>query len=374
MTRLVVTGGGGFLGWHLRCRLRALRPTAEVVVVDRASLDGSALDEAVAHSDAVVHLAAANRGPEHDVAVTNRSLATKLVAALRRTGCKPTVVYSDTTHRGLASAYGQAKRWAGEHLQRWGASVGAPVTILELPNLFGEHGRPFYNSAVATFCHQLVVGEPSNVNPEGRTELLHAQDAAQAILDAVDSAAAGLVRVPGVEITIPDLYARLATIRHTYGGATFPPLPTNLDRQLFNTLRSYLFPDAYPMPLAIHGDDRGEFWEIVRGHGEGQTSMSATRPGVTRGEHFHLDKIERFAVVRGRATIQLRRLLEDLVHTFEVDGANPTAVDLPTLHTHNITNVGDDDLITLLWANDHFDPLAPDTYPERVRQTEGKPA
>lgn len=365
MTVVGVTGAEGFFGWHLRCRLHALHPEFEIRAATRGtfSTDG-AMDCFVSGCDAIVHLAGVNRGDEDTVAKANPAIAQALVAALERTGAPSHVLFANSTHRSRSSAYGESKRASAEILYRWGARTGAQVTDLVFPNLFGEHGRPNYNSAVATFCYELSNRAASTVNPDGVTELMHVQDAAQVIIENLHCETDDAVVVEGIKVTIPELYDTLSRLNRAYGGAWFPRLDSRLDLQLFNTLRSYCFPDHYPMPLEIHADERGAFYEVARGYGETQISFSTTEPEITRGNHFHLDKIERFVVLSGRALIHVRRLFQDRLHVFKVDGGQPVAIDMPTLHAHSITNIGEGKLLTAFWANDHFDSAKPDTFVE----------
>lgn len=369
MTRYAITGGHGFLGWHLRCRLKAERPDADVVVLGRGDLDDPGeLAGALDGCDVVFHLAAVN-SHDPDAAASNVQLAEALVDGLTKlAGSSPHVVYSNSVHAESDTAYGRSKAGAAAVLRRWADASGATMADVVLPNLFGECGRPHYNSAVATFCIAVVSGERPEVNPIGHTELLHAQDAAEALLRRADEREAVVERIPGDEVAIPDVYERLARFHEVYRGTqNVPHLSTRLDLKLFNQLRAAIFPAAYPVVLERHADHRGDFFEAVRGFGAGQTSFSTTVPGATRGDHWHRDKIERFLVLRGSATIEIRRLFDDTVHTFSVSGDEPAFVDMPTLHAHDITNVGDGELLTLFWANDHFDPSNSDTFPEPVR-------
>jgi UDP-2-acetamido-2,6-beta-L-arabino-hexul-4-ose reductase len=364
---IAITGAAGFFGWHLRARLHALEPAAEIRVIDRTAFsDDAALESLLRGVDAVVHLAGANRGTDEAVYDTNVGLARRLVSALEATGGSPYLVYANTTHSSGDTPYGRSKQAADEALADWAHRAHAALANLCFPNLFGECGRPDYNSAVATFCRDLAEGRESAVNPDGHTELLHVQDACAVVLDAVSARFDDSRRIDGHTFAVTDVYERLRRLRDGYHGATLPQLDDRLDLRLFNALRTAMFPAHYPMPLDAHRDDRGVFVELARGHGQTQTSFSTSAPGVTRGEHYHLDKIERFVVVKGQAVMRLRRLFSDEVVSFEVSGDQPVVVDMPPLFAHNITNVGSDELLTAFWANDHFDPAAPDTFPERV--------
>ena len=244
------------------------------------------------------------------------------------------------------------------------ATAGNRFVDIKFPHLFGEFGVPFYNSGVTTFGHQLANGEPSQVN-EGQLELLHVQDASQLIMDAITKQMDEPIRPEGKKISVPDTYAIMKRMAESYvDHGTIPLIAEDIfELRLFNTLRSQMWPAAYPMHLTKHADQRGAFFEVVRAWGQGQTSISTTVPGVIRGEHYHLDKVERFAVISGEAMIRVRRLFTDEVVEFPVSGNEPVFIDMPPLCTHDITNIGQTELVTLFWSHDHFDPANGDTYP-----------
>lgn len=361
--RILVTGASGFLGWHTRVRLRAVTDH-DVIAVGAANW--SDLPELVGAADAVLHIAGINRAPERQVEEGNARLARDLAEALDRAPGAPTVLYANTIQAGNGTPYGTGKAQAAAILAE-AAAKGASFVEVVLPNLFGEHGRPEYNSFVATFVHKVVAGEPPEVH-DREVALLHVQDAAQAFIDQLGSA--GVQRVTptatptGVAAVLETLRAQFAV----YGRGEIPALRSRLEVNLFNTLRAAMFPAHYPIPLVRHTDQRGSLVETVRAHGsEGQTFVSTTAPGVTRGQHFHLRKAERFVVVGGRARISLRKVLTDEVVSFDVDGASPGIIDMPTLWAHEITNTGDSELTTMFWTNELFDPEDTDTYPEDVR-------
>jgi UDP-2-acetamido-2,6-beta-L-arabino-hexul-4-ose reductase len=364
---VVVTGAAGFLGWHVRCALRA-RGVSSVVTVDRSEwADRGRLDAAVSGAEVVLHLAGANRGTPDEVGAGNEQLATSLVEALGRTGTRPSVVYADSIQSGNGTAFGTGKRAAAEVLLRWGEATGSVVTDVRLPNLFGEHGRPHYNSVVATFCHQLARGERPKVEEDREVPLLHVQDAVDRLLDADTTARGGEVELPAYAVTVSALLHRLTEIRDVYATGEIPDLTDPFDQALFNTYRSFAFPANLPFRPPVHADERGDLFECVRvGGGQGQVFCSTTRPGQVRGEHFHRRKVERFVVVGGTAVIALRRLFDDRVVRFEVSGEEPAVVDMPTLWAHSITNTGSSELTTLFWASELHDPEHTDTYPEAV--------
>jgi UDP-2-acetamido-2,6-beta-L-arabino-hexul-4-ose reductase len=233
--------------------------------------------------------------------------------------------------------------------------------------LFGEGGRPFYNSGFATFCHQLARGEEPRILHDGELELVHAQRVAARLLELAEAEGpSGTVRVTGVPMRVSEALRRLKIIQSTYQAGLVPDLSDQLTLEFFNTYRSFLFPDHYPVQLQLRTDERGSLFEAVKSLQGGQTFISTTHPGITRGRHYHWHKVERFLVVQGRAEIRIRRLHDTKVWVFPVRGEEPCFIDIPTFHTHEITNLGDQDLLTLFWSHELFDPANPDTYLEPV--------
>jgi UDP-2-acetamido-2,6-beta-L-arabino-hexul-4-ose reductase len=361
--RVAITGGFGFLGWHTACRLRATDGVEPVLLGRETFADPVALRHALAGVDTVLHLAGVNRA-DSDSAVEdgNVELARALASAL---GDRPVhMVYADSVQAELDNPYGRGKRRAAELLRQLPGTLSDVV----LPNLFGEHGRPAYNSFVATFCHEVAHGRHPRVIDDRQVALLHAQDAAQALIDAARVHEDALVRPVGDPHGIGEVLDLLVAFHATYGqSGELPDLSTSFAVDLFNSYRSYLFPDRFPISAGVHRDARGDLFETARSHGgTGQVFVSSTHPGQTRGDHYHLRKVERFFVIAGEAEISLRRLLHDDVVTFRLSGDTPSFVDMPTMWVHNIRNVGDGELLTMFWADQLLDADRPDQYPEKV--------
>ena len=364
--RLGITGSDGMLGWHLRCYLKQF-DDVEVALANRETFaDSSALEAFVGDVDAIAHFAGQIRGSDEEIAATNPGLAERLVAACEARGVTPHVVYSSSTHIDGDSVYGASKRRAGDILAAWAERSGARFCNLVLPHVFGERTRPNYNSAVATFAHQLASGEEPVVNSAGKVELLHAQDVAARVLQICRDGETGTSREQGEPLGVSELAERLRHMASSYENLVIPDVRDKLELRLFNQYRQYLFPDFYPRTLQLNSDDRGDLVEVVKNLNGGQAFFSTTKPGITRGNHFHYNKIERFLVLQGQARIEIRQLFSDTVHAFDVSGDTPAFIDMPTLHTHNITNTGDTPLLTLFWAHEIFDPDAPDTVFEPV--------
>jgi len=369
--KIGITGADGLLGFHLRALLHARQEAQEVRLATRETFrDDTSLDRFVLGLDAIIHCAGMNRGGEAEVESVNLLLAADLVAALERTGSWTRVIYANSTHHVRDTAYGRGKRAAGELLERWGHSSDSPVSNIVLPHVFGEFGKPFYNSVVSTFCHQLATGGTPQIEVDGELELVHAQEVASLFVEQLTSArnagATEGLRMKGRTLKVSELLTRLQELFERYRNNVFPDLRDPLDLRLFNTLRSYLFPAYYPRPLQLHSDLRGDLFEAVKSDEGGQAFMSSTHPGITRGNHYHLRKVERFLVIGGEAEIRLRRLFSDEIVSFKVSGRQPVFVDMPTFHTHSITNIGSSELQTLFWSNEIFDPNNADTYAEAV--------
>ena len=361
---LLITGGEGFLGWHLRARLRALTPHNTFTVLDRANW--ADLSHEITNADAVIHLAGVNRASDAELLDGNRSLAETVVKAADDAGLQPRIVYANSIQAGGGTPYSAGKQAASEVFtqaaDRWGSTF---VDVL-LPNLFGEHGRPGYNSFVATFIACAIEGTVPTID-DRPIALLHAQSAAQVLIDALEGPSR-TERPQGNLTTVPQVWGLLEGFQRTYPTTgQIPALATPLETALFNTYRAALFPQHYPINLAKHSDDRGWLVEIARWNaGQGQAFVSATNPGYTRGEHYHLRKIERFVVVQGNARIALRKVDTDVSVAFDVTGDTPRIIDMPIGWTHNITNTGTGSVLTQFWANEPFDPEDPDTFWEPV--------
>jgi UDP-2-acetamido-2,6-beta-L-arabino-hexul-4-ose reductase len=372
--KVVVTGAAGLLGQHASVHLHAENCAAvfkgnpapvELVRLDRAGFNTDAvLAGAMAGADAVLHFAGINRASDAEIADGNPGIATRLAEACAIAGVKPHIVYANSIHASGDSVYGRSKAKAAEIL----AGVGGAFTDLILPHIFGEGARPNYNNVTATLIDGLVKGRTSEINPDGQVQLLHAGAAVAAGIAAIETGDSGSLQPTPRVISVPDLWRKLAAYHESYGANIFPDLSDPFDVALFNTYRTATYPGGWPRAMTLNTDARGRLFEAVKGGGGGQTFVSTTEPGVTRGDHFHLTKVERFLVLEGQATIRIRKALTDEVWSFEVDGDTPMAVDMPTLHTHSIENTGATPLLTLFWTHDLFDPNNPDTYADKVIQ------
>lgn len=367
--RLAITGGFGFLGWHTACRMRAVHRVDALRLGRDHFSDRDRLVASLADVDVVVHVAGVNRGDDSAVEQGNVALADDLAAALDELGKPVDMVYANSIQAGLDNPYGRGKKAAGERLGATVHALGGRFADLLLPNLFGEHGRPGYNSFVATFAHEIAAGRQPVVTGDREIELLHVQDAAAALIAAAGSDTRE--PIPGEPIRIGQVRELLQHFRALYTEkGEIPDIALPLHRNLFNTYRAAAFPQQWPIAPQVHADNRGELFEAVRAHGgSGMAFVSTTLPGQKRGEHYHLHKVERFLVVKGEAEIGLRRLLHDEVVTFRLSGEHPSFIDMPALWVHNIRNVGDTELVTVFWSDQLLDPKHPDQFAELVNTT-----
>lgn len=372
MKRVGITGQNGFVGTHLYNTLGLFPEEFERIDFDKEFFESDAdLDAFVASCDVIVHLAAMNRHESEQVIYdTNLALVQKIVDALKRTGSKAHVLMSSSTQEERDNLYGRSKREGRELLDNWAKESGGEFTGLIIPNVFGAFGKPFYNSFIATFCHQLTHGETPSIATDGEVKLIYVQELVDSIIQEIRSekGTAELFVEPTAVKKVSEVLALLEAYKAKYfDGGEIPVINDSFEHNLFNTFRTYIdYKTHYPVKFVQHIDPRGAFVEVIRLGIGGQCSFSTTVPGITRGNHYHTRKIERFAVIKGKALIQLRKIGTDKVLDFYLDGNEPAYVDMPIWYTHNIKNIGEEELFTIFWINEPFNPQDADTYFEAV--------
>ncbi|MFL6601419.1 MAG: UDP-2-acetamido-2,6-beta-L-arabino-hexul-4-ose reductase [Steroidobacteraceae bacterium] len=367
--RIVVTGADGFIGSNLRMRLRELGHS-EVVGITRNTTPPE-FEAALAAADFVFHLAGVNRPKEEREFVTgNVEVTERLCAALMASGRRAAVAYASSTQATLENAYGRSKHAAEEVLLKYGRDSGAPVHLLRLTNVFGKWCRPYYNSVVATFCEQASRGLPITVNdPAASLRLVYVDDVVETFLSLlrVTDARVGYIEVtPVYATTVGEVAQTLRAIADSRNSLVIPRVGAGLTRALYSTYISYLRPEAFAYTVPLHADPRGVFVEMLKTPDCGQLSYFTAPAGVTRGEHYHHSKTEKFLIVRGTARFQFRQLNTGQTHELIVRGGEGSIVETVPGWVHNITNVGDDELLVMLWANEVFDRARPDTVAMQV--------
>jgi UDP-2-acetamido-2,6-beta-L-arabino-hexul-4-ose reductase len=372
MIKVGVTGSTGFIGYHLTQTLRLKKDKYMLIDFDRVFFSNqSLLDKFVKKCDVIIHLASLNRHNDSDIlSNTNLLLTSQLIESLERTSSKAHVFISSSTQEKLNNEYGISKIKSRQLFSNWSKRKGANFTGLIIPNVFGPFCKPFYNSVIATFSHLLSIGQIPEVFDDKELKLIYVGDLVERIIELIElnDNSHELYIKHTKQISVSEILALLMQYRDDYlVNGNIPQINNNFDRDLFNTFRSYVnYPEYFPKKYLVNSDDRGVFVEIIRNGSSGQTSFSTTKPDITRGNHFHTRKIERFAVISGSAQIQLRKIgSEDLVNFF-LDDSVISYVDMPIWYTHNIKNIGKNDLITIFWIDEPFDINKPDTFFEKV--------
>jgi len=376
MLRIGITGQPGFVGTHLYNELGLLPEVERVPFEDAYFQSEEKLQAFVKQCDVIVHLAAMNRHDDLDVLYrTNVGLCRQLIDAMEATNSKPHVLFSSSTQEELDNLYGKSKHDGRELLEQWAKRNSTSFTGMVVPNVYGPFGRPNYNSFVATFCYKLTHGESPEVKVDSLVRLIYVGSLCKHIISRikeVQTLATPVVErdvVPyDFERKVTELLTQLLAFRTEYfEQGIIPFLETKNDINLFNTFRSYIDQAThFPVKLIQHADARGVFVETLKMGVGGQVSFSTTVPGITRGNHYHTRKVERFTVIKGKARIQLRKIGTDEVLDFYLDGKEPAYVDMPVWFTHNITNMGEDELYTQFWINEWYNPEDGDTYFETV--------
>lgn len=378
--KIVVTGADGFIGRNLRTVLRE-RGYSNVIEITRSSTR-SELDSALEKADCVFHLAGINRPDDLEEFVRGNSrLTVDLCESIRRAGRRTTLILASSTQAMLDNPYGRSKLAAEDAVQAFAATTRAPVRIFRLPNVFGKWARRNYNSAVATFCHNISRGIPITVNDTSSPlKLVYIDDVVEAFLSCLPAAAQAEIEHPmasqetfqQVSPVYETTVGTLASIIHSFAESRkdhiIPQVGTGFLRALYSTYVSYLPTDSFSYAVNCHSDPRGVFVEMLKTPDCGQFSYFTAFPGVTRGEHYHHTKTEKFLVIKGSAHFGFRNIISNETHEIVVHGGEGRIVQTVPGWTHNITNIGTEEMVVMLWANEIFDRLKPDTIALKVTE------
>lgn len=370
--KVLITGAGGFLGQNLQQHL-AERNDVEVVCFTRANtmVELPRLLEAV---EFVFHLAGINRPQVSQEFVTgNTDLAFALAEAvegeMRKRGSKITIIYTSSTQAALGNSYGASKSAAEDVLRAFANRTGAAVHVFRLPNIFGKWCRPNYNSVVATFCHNIARGLPVEVNdPSAPVTLVYVDDVVESFIELMDGAdavedAEGFATVmPQYTATVGELAGQIETFRASRYTLVTERVGTGFLRALYSTYVSYLPPESFAYSVQMHGDARGVFVEMLKTPDYGQFSFFTVHSGFTRGGHYHHTKTEKFLLIKGKARFRFRHMYTGEMYELVTSGGKAEIVETIPGWTHDITNVGTDEMVVMLWANELFVRSKPDTF------------
>jgi UDP-2-acetamido-2,6-beta-L-arabino-hexul-4-ose reductase len=377
MLKIGITGQAGFIGTHLYNYLCLQDDMDCILFKDEYFKNIEQLLSFVKTCDVIVHLAAMNRHDNPQVIFdTNIELVKKLTATCELADAKPHILFSSSTQEESGNLYGNSKLVGRRLFEDWAKRNKALFTGLIIPNVFGPFGNPYYNSFIATFCHQLTHGEQPKIEVDGEVRLIYVGELVKEFFEKIKSKRqkdrtefVEIYYVPHTsEVKVTNVLSLLENYKEIYfKKGIIPNLNNDFEKNLFSTFLCYIeLRSFFPFYLNKHSDKRGSFVEIIKLNSGGQVSFSTTAPGITRGNHYHTRKAERFAVIKGKARIELRKIGSCSVLGFELDGEKPSFVDIPVWYTHNITNIGDEDLYTVFWINEHFNFEDGDTYFEKV--------
>ena len=387
MKKILVTGSNGFVGKNTVVALKEAKKY-EILTIDRNNTEEE-LKKSVLEADFIVHLAGVNRPKDtKEFYEGNGGLTEKIVGFLREENKNTPILITSSTHAVLDNDYGKSKKQSEDALIKYSDECNAKVYIFRLPNLFGKWCKPNYNSAVATFCHNIAHDLDVWVNdPAIELNLVYIDDLVASIIDiiedenivklsnldeevAVTTTGASSLQIDKYYYEVTTVYKRtlgnivdsLKMFRNMRNSLLIPDLSDGFNKALYSTYLTYLEEDDFSYYLDKKEDNRGWLAELVKSEQFGQMFVSKTHPGITRGNHWHHTKTEKFIVIQGQAAIRFRKLDEDKVIEYIVDGEKPQVLDIPPGYTHSIENIGQDEVITLFWSNEMFNPEKPDTY------------
>jgi UDP-2-acetamido-2,6-beta-L-arabino-hexul-4-ose reductase len=368
---VLVTGAAGFIGKNLVLALRRC-PGVEVIGID-VEATARERDRALEACEIVFHLAGVNR-PETEAEFEEGNVGSlsTILSGLERNGRRPLIVLSSSTQALFDNAYGRSKKRAEDLLLEYARRTSTPARIFRLPGVFGKWCRPDYNSVVATFCHKIARDWPIGISdPAREIDLVHVDDVVDAFsaltITAADKRGASFLSVePVFKITLGNLAEKLRGFRSVRETSAQPSLFDPLDRRLFGTYVSYSPEDEFDYALTPKEDERGVLAELLKLGGHGQIFISRTHPGITRGNHYHDLKVEKFVVLEGEAIIRFRHMVTSEVIEYPVGGREMRVIDITPGWTHSIENVGTSEMIVLFWASEVFDPARPDTFAAKV--------
>jgi UDP-2-acetamido-2,6-beta-L-arabino-hexul-4-ose reductase len=367
--KVLVTGSDGFIGKNLMVRLGELEGYEAIAFNRTHSL--ADLKARIDQCDAVVHLAGVNRPNDvKEFAEGNVDLTTRLCELIAITGRRIPLIVSSSAQASCANPYGESKKMAEEICEKFSLVSGNNVSIFRLPGVFGKWCKPNYNSVVATFCHNIANHLPIQVNDRAAlVRLVYVDDVVSAFIRILDNAPPGFTRgkvEPVYEITLGDLVSQIESFRNCRSSLVSEKVGTGFVRALYATYVSYLPPSEFAYDLPKHGDERGIFVEMLKTRDSGQFSFFTAHPGVTRGGHYHHTKTEKFLVIKGEARFGFRNIVSDERYVLITSGDKPRVVETVPGWTHDITNIGKDEMVVMLWANEIFDHQKPDTIACKV--------
>lgn len=368
--RVLITGADGFIGNNLQAYLKE-RVDIEVVCFTRSNYNFELVD-ILKDIDFVFHCAGVNRTTDVDeFKKGNRDITLALCESLVRINKKIPILYTSSTQATLSNPYGESKREAEKALQNFSAEQRSPVYIYRLPNVFGKWSKPNYNSAVATFCYNIAHDLDVEIHDANALiSLVYIDDVINHFIKVLDGKVTnenGFCSIDSVyHITVGDLVKQIRSFKESRTTLITEQVGQGFIRALYSTYVSFLSPQLFTYNVPKYGDPRGVFVEMLKTKDSGQFSYFTAHPGITRGGHYHHSKTEKFLVIKGKAQFRFKHLMTNEYYEVNTAGDNPQVVETIPGWTHDITNVGEEEMIVMLWANEIFDRAQPDTYTSEI--------
>ena len=363
--KVLVTGAKGFIGKNLVSTLDR-EDKYEIICIDREN-SKEELEKGVLNSDFIVHLAGINRPKnEEEFFKGNTGLTEEIIEILKKNNKNTSILITSSIQADLDNAYGQSKKGAEEALIKYMADTKGNVFIFRLPNVFGKWCRPNYNSAIATFCHNIARGEEVWISdPSKEMTLVYIDDVVINIKNVIDNEKTYIPGYQNVDIehkaTLGEIVDLINSFKESRKSLMIPNMENELTKKLYSTYLSYLPEKDFSYPLKMNVDNRGSFTEFIKSKDRGQVSVNISKPGITKGNHWHDTKNEKFLVVSGEGVIRFRKVDSEEIIEYKVSGEKLEVVDIPVGYTHSIINTGERDMVTIMWVNEIFNPEKTDT-------------
>ncbi len=369
-TKVLITGANGFIGKNLVTKLSELSEFKTITYIRTDSVES--LYHKVEEADIIIHLAGVNRPKTNNKFIEdNIELTQKIVEILISKNIKIPVIFSSSTQVTLDNEYGKSKLEAENFLKDLNKKNGNPILIYRLPGVFGKWCKPNYNSVVATFCHNISHSLPIKIIDESKNlNLVHIDDVADSMIKvaSINQDGVNYINIDNeYKVSIGELADLIRSFNKSRDSLEIERVGVGFTRALYSTYLSYLPVENFSYSIPSHDDQRGSFVEMLKTKDSGQFSFFTAKPGITRGGHYHHVKTEKFLVIKGTARFNFRHIYNNEIHTLETSGKNPVIVETVPGWSHDIKNVGTDDLIVMLWANEIFDKNKPDTYLKEVK-------
>lgn len=367
--RVLISGHKGFLGSHLQRGLLTVNHSYSIIFLTKPDFESANLNNKIKSDDIIFHFAGVNRDiSDEAVLEKNEHINNILLEALEKTKFSGKLFFSSSIQENFNTKYGIAKKNARVKFLNQSKKLGYVFHGLILPNLYGPFCKPNYNSFIASFCYNIIHSKKNEIKEDRNIPLLYVNDLIYKLIESIESSNKIILTDLINQKKVSEVLRLLDMFNETYiKNGTYPNLDSYFKLSLFNTFMSYIdIKKFFPKKYKVHEDNRGSFTELIRSNSSGQSSVSITERNEIRGNHFHTRKVERFSVIKGKALIKLREVLSEEVTEFELSGESPSYIDIPIWNTHNIQNIGNDELITTFWINEHYEDKTSDTYIENV--------